>query len=82
MFTLTDIDGLDSDALLDVGSLGGVADLVGEDLGLAKGVHEGGATGTRGTCRAEEMSQIANTLVALCCAAKARAGLEDTHRRP
>ena len=46
----TDVDGLDPDALFNMSSLGGVADLVGENLGLAKSVHEGGTTSARSTC--------------------------------
>jgi hypothetical protein len=43
--TRTDAVGLDADALLNVG-VGGVAGLlVAEDVGLAQGVHEGGAAG-------------------------------------
>ena len=45
----TDVDGLDPDALLDVSSLGRVADLMGEDLRLAKGVHESGTASARST---------------------------------
>jgi hypothetical protein len=45
-----DIDGLDLDSLLDVGAFGDIGDLVGEDLTLAEGVYECGATGSRGTC--------------------------------
>ncbi len=48
-YTRTNVDGLDPDALFNVSSLRGVADLVGENLGLAKGVHEGGTTSARST---------------------------------
>lgn len=41
----TNVDGLDADALLDVGGLWVVVDLVCEHAGLAEGVDECGATG-------------------------------------
>jgi hypothetical protein len=49
MVRLTNGNGLDPDALLDVSRLGLVRDLVGKDFGLAKGVDEGSATGSRST---------------------------------
>lgn len=54
--TRTDVGGLDPDALLDVSSLRAVGNLVRQHLGLAKGVHEGGATGTRGTYKITRFS--------------------------
>jgi hypothetical protein len=46
---LTNVDGLDLDALLLVSGLGVVRNLVLKDFILAEGIHEGGATSTRGT---------------------------------
>ena len=54
----TDVDGLDPDALLDVSSLGRVADLMGEDLRLAKGVHESGTASARSTYTMDTASAI------------------------
>lgn len=59
---LTNVDRLDLDALLEMGRLRAVADLVLQDLGLAKGVHKGGSSGTRGTCRGSGLSFCANTV--------------------
>ena len=47
-FGRTNVDGLDSDALLDVGGLGVVVDLVLEHAGLAERVDERGAARARG----------------------------------
>ena len=47
----TNVDGLDANALLDVGGLGAVAHFVRQHLRLAEGVHEGRTAGTGGTCR-------------------------------
>lgn len=45
----TDVDRFDPDSLLDVGGVRIIRDLVGKNLGLAKGVDESCATGSRGT---------------------------------
>lgn len=45
----TDVDGLDPDALLDVGGVRIVRDLVSKDFGLAKGVDKSCAASSRGT---------------------------------
>ena len=45
----TNIGGFDSDAFLSVRSFGGIANLVRQNLRLAKGIHKGGSTSSRGT---------------------------------
>ena len=45
----TDVDRFNTDALLNVGVLRVVADLVGKHLRLAEGVHKGGTTSARST---------------------------------
>lgn len=47
--TRTNVDGLDSNAFFEVGRLRAIRNLVGEHLRLAEGIHESGATSTRGT---------------------------------
>ena len=54
----TNVDRLDPDALLNVSSLGRVADLMGEDLRLAKGVHESGTASARSTYAMDTASAI------------------------
>ncbi len=53
MLIHTNVDRLDPDALLDVRSLGVVADLVREHLRLAERVHEGGASSAGSTYTTE-----------------------------
>ena len=47
---LTNVDWLDANALLDVGSLSIVSSLMREDLGFTKRVDKSGATSTRSAC--------------------------------
>ena len=48
--TRTDVDRLDTNALLNVSGLGAVAHLVRKHLGLAERVHKRRAASTRGAC--------------------------------
>lgn len=67
---LTDVDGLNPDTLFNVSGLGVVGNFVGQDLGFAEGVNEGGATGTRGAY-ANKMNKKSQD-----------ARFEGAHRRP
>lgn len=49
---LTDIDGLDPDALFDMSSVWVIANLVCDDFRLAERVHKGRASRSRGTYKA------------------------------
>ena len=49
----TDVNGLDSDALLDVGRFRTIRLLVGEHVRFTKGVHKGCASSTRSTYETE-----------------------------
>lgn len=54
----TDVDRFDPDTLLDVGGIRVVRDLVGKDLGLAKGVDKSCAASSRGTWVEGEVREV------------------------
>ena len=54
LLLLTDIDGLDSDALFDVRSVWVITDLVRDNLRLAESIDKGRAARSRGTFFGEE----------------------------
>jgi hypothetical protein len=54
---LTDIDGLDLNAFLEMRSLWAVANFMRQDLGFTESVHKSGATSTRGAYMTREGEQ-------------------------
>ena len=67
---LTDVDRLNPDTLLDMGSLRAVAHLVRQHLRLAESVHEGSTSSARSTCKSG------------CSEHTCREGGEDVQTRP